>query len=247
MEKKTKAILDVLQGNTPERTPIWLMRQAGRYLPEYRKLRANAKDFLNMCLTPDYAVEVTLQPLRRLISMPRLFLPIFFLVPMALGNGLEFREGEGPVLDKITDEAAMARLTYDDRKVQPVYESLRRVKAALPAHVSLIGFCGAPWTVACYMIDGNSKNDFAIIKTWTQQHPAWIDRLIGILVDASEQYLIQQIEAGAEILQIFDSWGGLLAGEDFARWVIAPTRDLVSRLKSALSPHPDYRLPTPSA
>jgi uroporphyrinogen decarboxylase len=236
VDKKRKAMLDVLQGHLPERTPIWLMRQAGRYLPEYRNLRAKAKDFLNMCLTPEWAAEVTLQPLRRFDLDAAIIFADILLVPMALGNGLEFREGEGPVLEKITGEPDLQRLKFDDAKVQPVYETLRRVKKELSPATTLIGFCGAPWTVACYMIDGTSKTGFADARRWVKDQPETLQRLVSILVDASEVYLGQQIKAGAEVLQIFDSWGGLLQGPDFRCWVIEPTKELVRRIK-AKYPH----------
>lgn len=211
--------------------PIWLMRQAGRYLPEYRSLRANAKNFLNLCLTPAWATEITLQPIRRFGFDAAILFADILLVPMALGAGLEFREGEGPVLETMTNETDLLRLKYNNNKVLQVYETVHAVKEQLPKTTTLIGFCGAPWTVACYMIDGSSKDDFAKAKNWVVEKPQELQKLISILVEASEIYLSQQIEAGAEALQIFDSWGGLLSGSDFNRWVIEPTRNLVGRIK----------------
>jgi len=240
VDKSDKPMLQVLQGYQPDHTPVWLMRQAGRYLPEYRDLRAKAKNFLNMCLTPEWASEITLQPIRRFDFDAAIIFADILLIPLALGQGLEFREGEGPVLEKMADAAALGRLNYDSSKLQPVYQSLRLVQAALPKTTALIGFCGAPWTVACYMIDGTSKQNFVQATSWAERQPDVLDRLIAILVEASTEYLCQQIEAGAEILQIFDSWAGLLAGaaqsEQFQRFIIKPTAELIHRVK-ARYPH----------
>lgn len=232
MRKTDKPILDVLHGYEPQRRPVWLMRQAGRYLPEYRELRAKAKNFLNMCLTPDWASKITLQPIRRFDFDAAILFADILLVPLALGQPLNFLEGEGPVLQTQKAEALLTSLSYDASKVAPVFETVRRVKQELPAHTTLIGFCGAPWTVACYMIDGSSKQDFAEAKRWVREQPEQLEKLIAILIDASFDYLAAQIEAGAEALQIFDSWAGLLGGDDFNRWVVAPTRSLVARLKA---------------
>jgi uroporphyrinogen decarboxylase len=207
------------------------MRQAGRYLPEYRELRAQAKNFLNMCLTPDYAVEITLQPIRRFDLDAAIIFADILLVPLALGQKLEFREGEGPILEPLVGEHAVHELNYNASKILPVFATLRGVKPQLPKHTTLIGFCGAPWTVAAYMIDGNSKHDFYRAKSWVREQPHLLEKLIHKLVEASYEYLSAQINAGAEVLQIFDSWSGLLEGDDFNRWVIEPTRELVARLK----------------
>ena len=236
MHKSGKPILDVLKGFEPGRRPVWLMRQAGRYLPEYRSLRSKAEDFLNLCLTPEWASEITLQPIRRFDFDAAILFADILLIPYALGQKLEFREGEGPVLETVSDENSLKRLTYDPKKLLPVFETLNRVQSELPKHTTLVGFCGAPWTVACYMIDGNSKNDFIKAKAWMKEKQDLLAKLIDVLVDASEDYLSHQIEAGAECLQIFDSWSGLLSASDFRRWVIEPTRMLVGRMK-ARYPH----------
>jgi uroporphyrinogen decarboxylase len=232
VEKTGKSVLDVLNGNEPERRPIWLMRQAGRYLPEYLDLRAKAENFLNLCLTPGWASDITLQPIRYFDLDAAILFADILLIPFALGQKLEFLEGQGPALETVDDENGIARLNYDDRKLLPVYETLDRVKSRLPEKTTLIGFCGAPWTVACYMIDGNSRANFAKARSWAKERPESLAKLVDTLVSASEDYLSRQIEAGAEALQIFDSWAGLLSAEDFNRWVIAPTRELVARLKS---------------
>ncbi len=231
MHNIRKPILDVLRGDVPEHMPVWLMRQAGRFLPEYREIRSKSKNFLKMCLTPDLATEITLQPIRRFDMDAAILFADILLVPMALGLSLDFREGEGPVLQKVDDEESLSALSYDPQKVSATFETVRRVKTALPEKTTLIGFCGAPWTVACYMIDGNSRNDFVLAKSWVREKPQILQKLIDILIDASEKYLAAQIEAGAEVVQIFDSWAGLLSGADFARYVIAPTCELVARLK----------------
>jgi len=231
-----KPLLNVLNGLEPSRRPVWLMRQAGRYLPEYRELRAKAEDFLNLCLTPEWAAEITVQPIRRFDFDAAILFADILLIPYALGQKLEFREGEGPVLEKVTDEQSLAHLRYEDKKLQAVYETLGLVKAQLPKETTLIGFCGAPWTVACYMIDGNSKKNFAEAKLWVKNKPDLLATLIEHLIDASEIYLSHQIDAGAECLQIFDSWSGLLSANDFRRWVIEPTKILVARMK-AKYPH----------
>ncbi|MDX2028475.1 MAG: uroporphyrinogen decarboxylase [Alphaproteobacteria bacterium] len=231
MYKTDKPILGLLSGLQTDRMPVWLMRQAGRYLPEYRALREKAGGFLKLCLTPEWAAEITLQPIRRFQFDAAIIFADILLIPMALGQKLEFREGEGPVLEALKDEKSLAALNYDEKKLFPVFEALSLVKKDLPKETALIGFCGAPWTVACYMIDGTSRNDFHAAKQWAVNNADNLDRLINILVDASELYLSAQIRTGAEIIQIFDSWAGLLDGEMFHRFVVKPTQKLVQRLK----------------
>ena len=231
MNNFRKPILDVLRGQTPKHIPVWLMRQAGRYLPEYREIRAKSKNFLNMCLDSDLATEITLQPIRRFDMDAAILFADILLVPMALGVPLEFCEGEGPVLKKLEDEKSIDALFYESEKVSAVFETVRRVASSLPKKTALIGFCGAPWTVACYMVDGKGKTNFTRTQTWVKEKPELLQKLITRLLDASEMYLGAQIEAGAEVLQIFDSWAGLLSGTAFARFVIEPTQELVARMK----------------
>jgi uroporphyrinogen decarboxylase len=207
------------------------MRQAGRYLPEYREIRAKSKNFLNMCLTPELATEITLQPIRRFGMDAAILFADILLVPLAMGRPLEFREGEGPVLEPLMAHDLSEPLQYDAETVSAVFETVRRVKNELLPTIALIGFCGAPWTVACYMIDGHSKNDFAETKKWAEQRPEKLNLLIENLVDVSEKYLSGQIDAGAEVIQIFDSWAGILSPQHFERFVVGPTRQLVHRLK----------------
>lgn len=232
MYKTENTLLDVLSDKTPKHMPIWLMRQAGRYLPEYRELRVKAENFLNLCLTPEWATEITLQPIRRFGLDAAILFADILLVPMALGQKLSFNEGEGPVLEAIIEEQQLLKLKFDNQKVLPVYETISRIKQKISPQTAFIGFCGAPWTVACYMIDGRGKTGFPRTKEWVKERQDLLGKLISILVDASEVYLSEQIHSGVDVLQIFDSWGGLLTGQDFTRWVIEPTRELVQRIKT---------------
>jgi uroporphyrinogen decarboxylase len=228
-----KPILAILAGSPVRRAPLWLMRQAGRYLPEYKTLRNQAKSFLDLCLTPQLATEITLQPIRRFDLDAAIIFADILLIPYALGQKLEFHEGKGPVLEPLKDKKSIDVLNLNLKKISPIMETLDIVKGKLPKETTLIGFCGAPWTVAAYMIDGAGKTGFQQARLWTRDMPELLDRLTAILVDASEKYLGAQIEAGAEVIQIFESWAGLLSGAKFDRWVIKPTRELVSRLKKA--------------
>jgi uroporphyrinogen decarboxylase len=209
------------------------MRQAGRYLPEYRDVRAKVASFLDLCREPKLAAEVTLQPLRRFQLDAAIVFSDILIVPYALGQKVEFVEGEGPKLEPVSDGKAIARL---DRKaagkaLAPVYETIERVVAELPETVPLIGFCGAPWTVATYMVEGGGSKDQAKARLLAYSDPATFERLIDLLVDVSADYLVQQVRTGAQALQIFDSWAGSLSDQGFDRWCIAPTRRLVERVK----------------
>ncbi len=231
VNKTDKPILNILNGLPSERNPVWLMRQAGRYLPEYRSLRAKAGSFLDLCLTPSHAAEVTLQPVKRFPLDAAILFADILLIPYALNQKLEFREGEGPVLEGLGEQGDLSKFSFQRNKLDPVMETLQIVKKKIPPETALIGFCGGLWTVAAYMIDGNSRNNFTQAKKWAAEKPELLDRLIALLLDASEYYLCKQIEAGAEILQLFESWAGLLEDEKFDRWVIRPTKELVARVK----------------
>ncbi|MER2519857.1 MAG: uroporphyrinogen decarboxylase [Bdellovibrionales bacterium] len=231
-----KLFLSTLNGQPGKRKPVWLMRQAGRYLPEYRALRSQAKNFLDLCLTPQLASAITLQPIERYHFDAAIMFADILLIPYALGQDLTFHEGEGPRLPGLESAAALAKLSYAPERLAPVGETLQRVRERLPDDVALIGFCGAPWTVACYMIDGSSHTGFSHTLRWANSLKYDLNKLIQIIVEASESYLCKQIEAGAEALQIFDSWAGLLEGEMFAQAVIEPTKELVRRVK-ARHPH----------
>ena len=229
----SKPMLRSLAGDVAARPPIWLMRQAGRYLPEYRRIRTQAGSFLDLCYTPDLAVEVTLQPIRRYALDAAIMFSDILVVPDALGQKVSFREGEGPVLEPIDNDADIARLRVDGihERLAPVYETIRRLAAALPREVALIGFAGAPWTVATYMVEGGTSRGFHKIQLWAYRDPVGFATLIDRLVDATIAYLSAQIAAGVEIVQLFDSWAGVLPEDGFKRWVIEPTARIVAALR----------------
>jgi uroporphyrinogen decarboxylase len=229
--KMEQPVLAILTDKEAKRIPIWLMRQAGRYLPEYRTLRKETKNFLDLCLTPQLAAEITLQPVRRFDFDAAILFADILLIPHALGQKLEFHEGKGPVLDRLKEKKSLTGLCFNHEKLAPVFKTLQIVKKELPPHTALIGFCGGLWTVAAYMIDGTSRDNFSRAKSWTAKKPELLDQLIGILLDASADYLCRQAEAGADALQIFESWAGLLPDDTFDRWIIGPTRELVARVK----------------
>jgi uroporphyrinogen decarboxylase len=211
------------------------MRQAGRYLPEYREIRSRVASFLDLCLTPELAAEATLQPLRRFDLDAAIVFSDILIVPYALGQSVEFIEGEGPRLDPVRDEGAVVRLEPEkaEARLTPVYETLERVVAGLPRAVPVIGFCGAPWTVATYMVEGRGSKDQAEARLWAYRAPEAFGRLIDVLVETSAEYLLGQVNAGASVLQIFDSWAGSLPEDEFARWCIEPTRRIVERINAS--------------
>jgi uroporphyrinogen decarboxylase len=228
-------LLRALRGESLTPPPIWLMRQAGRYLPEYREVRAKAGDFLSLCYTPTAAAEVTLQPIRRFGFDAAIVFADILLVPHALGIGLRFEEGEGPKLDPVRDRAGLARLgeaAGAAAKLAPVYETLALVRAKLPREVSLIGFAGAPWTVATYVVEGGGSSDQAAAKLWAYRDAEGFAQLIDRLTEATIVYLIRQIEAGADVVQIFESWASGLPEAMFERLCIAPTARIVAALKT---------------
>ncbi len=218
------SFLAVLDGQVMTPPPLWMMRQAGRYLPEYRALRAKAGDFLTLCYTPEFATEVTLQPIRRFDFDAAIIFSDILVVPHALGVGLRFEAGEGPRLDPVTDAAAIAALpeTLDPARTGPVYEAIARTRAALRSETALIGFCGAPWTVATYMVAGCGTDDQAPARMLALREPAVFQALIDRLVEASIAHLLGQIEAGADAVQIFDTWAGVLDPQSFERWCLDP-------------------------
>ncbi len=227
-------LLRALAGQTNAPPPIWLMRQAGRYLPEYREVRSRVSSFLDLCRTPELAAEVTLQPLRRFDLDAAIVFSDILIVPFALGQKVEFVEGEGPRLEPVKDAKALSGLNRGSaaKALAPVYETIERVRAELPKTVPVIGFCGAPWTVATYMVEGGGSKDQAEARLWAYREQANFQRLIDLLVDTSADYLLGQVDAGASALQIFDSWAGSLPEDEFARWCIAPTRRLVEQVKA---------------
>ena len=228
----TKRLLRVLSGERLDRPPWWLMRQAGRYLPEYRALRAQARDFVDFCLNPELAAEATLQPVRRFGMDAAILFADILLVPMALGQKLGFGD-EGPLLDPITEAGGIGNLHAGGigARLEPVCDTIRRCRAALPSGTALIGFAGAPWTVATYMVEGGGSRDFLRVKSWAYRDRAGFQALMDLLTEATIDYLGMQIAAGAEAVQLFDSWAGVLPEEAFARWVIAPTQRITAALR----------------
>ncbi len=213
--------------------PVWLMRQAGRYLPEYLATRKEAGSFLDLCYNPALATEVTLQPIRRYGLDAAILFSDILVVPDALGQSVRFAEGEGPRLDPIRDVAGLSRLALSrtGEKFALVWETVARLREGLPKETALIGFCGAPWTVATYMVEGRGSADQAQARGWAYRDPAGFSRLIDILTDTSIAYLSGQAEAGADVLQIFDSWAGSLAEDEFEKWVVKPTARIVRTLQ----------------
>jgi uroporphyrinogen decarboxylase len=228
-----KSVLQVLAGARMEQPPVWLMRQAGRYLPEYRALRQKAGGFLDLVFTPDLAAEVTLQPIRRFGFDAAILFSDILVIPQALGQEVRFTAGEGPQLDPIEDRVAFHRLSgeVDHDVLAPVYETIRIVKGALPSGVTLLGFCGAPWTVATYMIAGRGTPDQGPARLFGYRDRVGLDTLIDVLVDASADYLVRQLEAGVDAVQIFDTWAGVLSSDEFERWSIAPTRRIAAKVR----------------
>jgi uroporphyrinogen decarboxylase len=229
----TKTLLRVLAGEAVWPPPVWLMRQAGRYLPEYREVRARAGDFIALCTDPPLAAEVTLQPVRRYGFDAAILFSDILMLPWALGHGLRFAEGEGPVLPQLRDQAGMEAL---DRArlaeaIEPILETVRRVRAALDERTTLIGFAGGPFTVACYMIEGGGSRDLAATRQMAYQDPDLFGRLMQVLTEATIDYLVAQIAAGAEAVMLFDSWAGALSPSLFRSYVTAPTRRIVGALR----------------
>lgn len=229
-----KLLLRALKHGGCDRAPMWLMRQAGRYLPEYRATRAKSRDFLHFCYTPELAIEVTLQPIRRYGFDAAIMFSDILVLPDALGQKVWFEEGRGPLLEALREDQELEKLRLDGlhTHLDPVYQVLKGLKVALPSEVALIGFAGAPWTLATYMIEGGSSRDFHRTKKWSFQNRESFGRLIQILVDGIVEYFVAQVSAGAEVLQLFDSWAGVLDEQSFGDWVIKPTREIVTRVKA---------------
>ena len=236
-----KKLLRVLAGKHEAIPPVWLMRQAGRYLPEYRAVREKAGGFLDLCLNPELAAEVTLQPIRRFGFDAAILFSDILVVPHALGRAVTFEAGEGPRLDPLDDAAKLNALapTADEKVFAPVYEAVRRVKRDLPASVALLGFCGAPWTVATYMVAGRGTPDQAPARLMAYREPQAFARMIDILVAVSSRYLVAQLRAGADAVQIFDTWAGVLPPPEFARWCIEPVRQIIANVRGEI---PDARI-----
>ena len=227
-----KKLLVALRGKTVNPPPIWLMRQAGRYLPEYRATRKRAKNFLDLCYNPDLATEVTLQPIRRFKFDGSILFSDILVVPHAMGRNLRFEDGRGPVMEQLSaKEIEAPDVDRFHHHLTPVYETVGRLKAELPAETTLIGFCGAPWTVATYMIAGHGTPDQASTRRFSYEHREEFEHLLDILADLSAGYLIRQIEAGADAVQIFDSWAGMLDADGFDRFAVKPIARMAGLVK----------------
>ncbi|WP_114965268.1 uroporphyrinogen decarboxylase [Alkalilacustris brevis] len=234
-ETSQKTLLRALAGEALSPPPVWLMRQAGRYLPEYRATRARAGDFLSLCYNPDLATEVTLQPIRRYGFDAAILFADILLVPQALGADLWFVTGEGPRLSTITGDEGVAALKPAGEiheTLAPVYQTVRNVASALPRETTLIGFAGAPWTVATYMIAGRGTPDQGPAHKLKAENPGAFEALMARITEATIEYLAAQIEAGAEVVKLFDSWAGSLEGEDFRRYCQQPIATIIEALKA---------------
>ena len=233
MAAQNRKIVDVLNGKTVSPPPLWLMRQAGRYLPEYRATRAAAGSFLDLCYSPELATEVTLQPIRRYGFDAAILFSDILVIPDALKRNVRFEEGHGPRLDPIDADGILALESEGvANHLQPVIEAVGRIRTALPGETALLGFCGAPWTVATYMIAGHGTPDQAPARLFAYREPEAFTRLLDILADLSADYLVAQIDAGADAVQIFDSWAGVLGEKEFADYAVRPVRRIIDSVKS---------------
>jgi uroporphyrinogen decarboxylase len=231
----------VLAGTCETPPPVWLMRQAGRYLPEYRALRERTPSFLDMCFTPALAADATLQPIRRFHFDAAILFSDILVVPLALGQPVTFEAGDGPRLD--TEALSRLREQIDHTRLEPVYETIGRVKQALAPEVTLLGFCGAPWTVATYMVAGRGTPDQAPARNLAYENPQAFGRLIDKLVEASTEYLVRQFQAGVDAVQIFDTWAGVLPPAQFARWCVEPVARIVKGVRAAIPGAPIIGFP----
>jgi uroporphyrinogen decarboxylase len=225
-----------LNGEKTSVPPIWLMRQAGRYLPEYRAIREKTESFLDLCFDPRRATEVTLQPIRRFGFDAAILFSDILVVPHALGQRVTFETGEGPLLDALDEPNSLGRLhrEIDHAALAPIYETIARVKPELPGDCTFLGFCGAPWTVATYMIAGRGTPDQAPARQFAYRHPKAFADLIELLVEASASYLVRQLQAGVDAVQIFDTWAGVLPAEEFEKWCVAPNARIVAMVRKQI-------------
>ncbi|KQY25849.1 uroporphyrinogen decarboxylase [Rhizobium sp. Root482] len=233
MSAQSRKVLQVLKGETLSPPPIWLMRQAGRYLPEYRQTRKQAGSFLDLCYSPEMAVEVTLQPIRRYGFDAAILFSDILVIPDALKRNVRFEEGHGPRMDPIAaEEIGKLDVKPVSSHLRPVIETVARLRQELPVETTLLGFCGAPWTVATYMIAGQGTPDQAPARLFAYRHPKEFDRLLALLADVSADYLVEQIDAGADAVQIFDSWAGVLGESEFKRYAVEPVRRMIDSVRA---------------
>lgn len=234
MKTADKLLIRALNGETLSTPPVWLMRQAGRYLPEYREVRKSSKNFLDFCYNPDLAVEVTHQPIRKYDFDAAIMFCDILVIPDALGQDVQFKVGEGPILEPIRNVAQIEALNTARvlDHMAPVFETISRLSKELPEDKTLIGFAGSPWTVAIYMVEGRGGTLGERARIWAYEDPTGFAKLIDMLVDATIAYLIEQVHHGAEVLQLFDTWSGLLSEDQFYKWVIAPTKRIVDGVRA---------------
>ena len=239
----TGKLVAVLDRQAPKPPPIWLMRQAGRYLPEYRALRSQAGSFWAMCMNPEMAAEVTLQPIRRFGMDAAILFSDILVIPFALGGTVRFEEGVGPILTRYGE---IERVERDPAvwaaKLAPVYDTLRLLRPQLPAETALLGFAGAPWTLATYLAEGRGSPDQRAAKLWGYRDPAGFGALLDLLADCVSAHLIGQLEAGADAVQLFDSWASGLSEQGFADWVIGPTVRIVKTVRKGISAGQNHRI-----
>ena len=235
-----KSVLEVLNGRTLNPPPVWMMRQAGRYLPEYKKTREEAGSFLDLCYNPALATEVTLQPIRRFGFDAAILFSDILVIPDALGVDVRFEEGRGPILSPVNQDQIRG---LSDEKVlshlNPVLETVDRLSSQLPSETTLLGFCGAPWTVATYMIAGHGTPDQGPARSFALNYPDSFSQLIDVLVEASSKYLVAQIRAGADAVQIFDSWASVLDEDQFQKWCLDPVARIVTKVRKEI---PDAKI-----
>ena len=242
MEKsRSRKMMEVLDGKTHAVPPVWIMRQAGRYLPEYRETRKRAGSFLDLCYTPEFAIEVTMQPIRRFGFDASILFSDILVIPDAMGRSVRFEEGRGPILDPISAEEANRFIAGNSDwevlagKLRPVLEAVSGIRAALPDETTLLGFCGAPWTVATYMIAGHSTSDQAPARLFAHQHGKIFGEMLDVLAERSADYLVKQLEAGADAVQIFDSWAGVLDPDSFEQYCVGPVKRMVDSVRARVS------------
>jgi len=236
-----KPLIDSLSGKVSERPPFWFMRQAGRYLSEYRELRSRTGGFIDLCLNRAASTEVTLQPIRRFEPDAAILFSDILIVPYGLGMDVRFEEGKGPILDAVYDAEGLDKLSIDKSwsRIESTYETVESVKSQLASDKTLIGFSGSPWTVATYMVEGKSSKDYATVKGWAYREADVFERLINLLVDATIKHLSLQIDAGADVIKIFDTWAGVLSPTEYQKWVIKPSFKICSELKRQ---YPDVKI-----
>ena len=231
-----KLLLETLRGKKSDRTPVWLMRQAGRYLPEYRELRASKGGFLELCYDAEAAAEVTLQPIKRFAFDGAILFSDILIVPHAMGQNLWFEAGEGPRLAPKITEVALASLERAPEHFEAIYKTVRRVASQIDDKTTFMGFAGSPWTIATYMVQGQGSKDQAVTRRYAYKDEVAFGELIDAIIENTVEYLLGQVDAGVEAIQLFDSWAGTLSPAQFEKWVIAPNAEIISRLKAV---HPD--------